>query len=568
MPLKLKDATYYLPLSIPIAYFGMLFIYASAYYASYYGGLTQVPFDFYSLLVGSILSVTALGIVYMITAQDRQTLQRSLEEAKKQLVRERQNHRNLVAKFLVTQDLTSLFTSNLFEDLQKGGGIEEENKVKKLTGGYSGAQVYLFYRKESRVPYILKVDDLEEINNEYQKFTEHVRKEDGRVILPLGPSECREYLWGDYGGLGNSFARDDLKSEYLTFMEIYKACLDEQARSRVDIGTIERIIKERLFIELAAAWGWTEVGLDFLNIYEQYFPFTRKFAEIRQFVLKIQTTQSNSDLNTTGWPAYWEALNDFLSENKWRVKRADNEHYVRRMAMAVIHGDLNSRNILVGVNPDNYNDIRTIKLVDFSHTGIGLTGKRTNEFIKGDIKLFYRWKRDEQGNERKIYLAHLANDFCRLEADIKFYLTDLNNERDLRQAWILECLLLKHGLNLPTWKKLQDDQEFGTILQAQGLVNEPKWEELSHADCWTEDSAGKFVLIWQSVKAIRSSLLTILRGQPRSMQPFYMALLQASLSMIYYEDERFHNANLQKLYIVLASGMLCEKLLGDDKVQH
>jgi hypothetical protein len=158
--------------------------------------------------------------------------------------------------------------------------------------------------------------------------------------------------------------------------------------------------------------------------------------------------------------------------------------------------------------------------------------------------------------------SHLAIDFCRLEADIKFYLTDLNNEQDLKQAWLLECLLLKYGLEeeLPNWEDILPNT-FEEILEERGLSNEPKWEELANLSYWQGDSARKFVLAWQSVKAIRDSFRDILRGELELNSAYYLALLQASLSMIYYQDERFHNANLQKLYIVMASALLCQKLL-------
>jgi hypothetical protein len=138
----------------------------------------------------------------------------------------------------------------------------------------------------------------------------------------------------------------------------------------------------------------------------------------------------------------------------------------------------------------------------------------------------------------------------------------LNNEQELRQAWILENLLLKYGLALPTWEELLPtlSDEVRGILEGRGLLTETEWAELTAPGCWQENNAQKFILAWQSIRAIRDSLRSILQ-KPHSMDPFYLALCQASLSVIYYEDERFHNADLQKLYIVLASTLLVEKLL-------
>jgi hypothetical protein len=125
----------------------------------------------------------------------------------------------------------------------------------------------------------------------------------------------------------------------------------------------------------------------------------------------------------------------------------------------------------------------------------------------------------------------------------------------------MECLLLKYGLKgLPNWNDIPQET-CQQILQEQGLLKEPDWREFTDPNIWRNNSPKKFIVAWQSVKAIRDSLREILVYEPPSMQPFYMALLQASLPLIYYQDDRFHNPNLQKLYLVLASGLLCERLL-------
>jgi hypothetical protein len=541
-----------------LLYFGLLFANTYKYLPYYDDRLTRVPFDFYSVAVGGTLSFVSLLIAYITLIH---------------------NHKNLVAEFLTTQKLKEVFNSDLFRDLQKGEPIRE---IKKLTGGYSGAQVYSFYRGANHVPDILKIADKEEIDNEYQKFKKHI---DHRLII--GPNICLKYPWGNYAGLEYNLNWRHLGSDHLTFFEIYKKGLhrhSDEPQVSVEIDTIESII-ESLFVELRKAWGWMNLGRINVNIYEEYYPFTQKFDEIQRQIRRVQRRRSNSGLNTTVWATYWDTLHDFLDVNAWngRIEETEPNHPCRaRIARATIHGDLNSRNVLLEADPTNYNDIHTIGVVDFSHTGNGLTIKRTNETIQYFQKIFHRPPDLDAGQ------SHIANDFCRLEADIKFYLTDLNDEQDLWKAWFLECLLLKYGLGLPDWQnlkweELKEDGEFRKTLGLQALlnkVNEPKitgpedqktiqhwldqadrWEKLIDPNCWTEDNARKFILAWQSVKAIRGSLREILQGAPPSMDPFYLALLQASLTMIYYEDDRFHNANLQKLYLVLASGLLCERLL-------
>jgi hypothetical protein len=127
----------------------------------------------------------------------------------------------------------------------------------------------------------------------------------------------------------------------------------------------------------------------------------------------------------------------------------------------------------------------------------------------------------------------------------------------------LECLLLQHGLTLPHCQELQAKNEFRDILQQREFSDDPEWAKLRDSSYWTEENSKKFIWAWQSIRAIRAYLHSILPpGGLAGNKPeaFYLALLQASLPMIYYEDNRFYNAKLQKLYLTLASGLLCERL--------
>ncbi|MEW5956618.1 MAG: hypothetical protein AB1801_02760 [Chloroflexota bacterium] len=531
MRLRLADISYYLLISIPIVYVGMLFVYVRLKFDRYDANWLEIPFGFLALVMEALLSAAALVILYKMATREKQTL--------------KQNHRNLITEFLVSSNLTRVFTSDLYRDLQKSGRIA---KVEKLTGGYSGAQVYSIYRQGNHLPDILKMAEVDEIKNEYQKFTDYVVDQ-----LSIAPRTSIQYPWGNHAGLEYDLNWRQQASDHLTFLEIYKECLYEQPQPPVDINTIEKTIRERLFRELQVSWNWLSLGRDNVNIYEAYYPFTGKFRQINDGIeLYFDRARSILDLNMPPWSQYGPYLARLLDEREWDKRREGHQHRFR-IARATIHGDLNSRNILLEADPKNHNEIWTIGLVDFSHTGNGLTIKRTEEFIQRGIQL-----------DRN--RGHIANDFCRLEADIKFYLTDLDNEQELRQAWLLECLLLRYGLTLPRWDELSPEV-FKEILTEKGLLTEPQWNELANFHLWHRDTVRKFTLMWQSVKAIRDSLREILQGVPPSMEPFYMALLQASLTMIYYEDHRFHNPNLQKLYLVLASALLCEQLLQQPQGQ-
>jgi hypothetical protein len=535
---KLTDATSYILskiplvlLFIPLIYFGMLLAYAFIRYGNYYeNDLAQLPFDFYSLVAGGVLSFVSLLTIYITLIQ---------------------NHKNLLAKFLAKQKLEILFNSELLADLQREGQIE---KVERLTGGYSGAQVYSFKRKGKVMPAILKVAEVAEVKNEHQKFNDHV---DSKLIC--GPRKCHPYLcWGNYAGLEYDLNWSQASSDHLTFLEMYNKCLyDENIQRCLAVGTIEKVIR-KLFKELEGSW-WHPEGandapyVELQNIYEVHYPFTSKISKIlKEIEKRFEPRQANSDLNASIWNRYYQALTPLLNVATWNNRRASALSYRFPLVRAVIHGDLNSRNVLLEVDPDNcYEADAIIRLVDFSYTGNGLTIAQTEKFNREGIRL-----------DRN--RGHIASDFCRLEADIKFCLTDLKNNRDLWQAWILECLLLQYGLELPNWSSLPP-KAFARILEGQGLSNEVKWRELADPGCWQTNNARKFILAWQSVRAIRDSLREILvsqlpQGGPPPMQPFYLALLQASLPIIYYEDHRFHNPDLQKFYLVLASGLLCTRL--------
>ncbi|MCA9923923.1 MAG: hypothetical protein KC421_16210, partial [Anaerolineales bacterium] len=219
-----------------------------------------------------------------------------------------------------------------------------------------------------------------------------------------------------------------------------------------------------------------------------------------------------------------------------------------RMAMVLIHGDLNSRNIIVGTKNSNPNEIHSINFIDFSHTGNGLTRSRTSDFKE------YLYKQNGE------YLGHVADDFFRLEADIKFSLTNLQTEQAWRQVWILENLMLEQGLQLHSWDDLIAAHAFAHFLQRSGLVNEAAWQELAENTAWESADAYQYKQMWQCVRAIRAALVTVLERPPQSMVPYYIAQLQTGLTMIYWEDERFYNAELQKLYMAMSAALLCKQL--------
>ncbi|MCB0211220.1 MAG: hypothetical protein KDJ52_17910 [Anaerolineae bacterium] len=561
-----KDLIYFVLSLVPITFFGVLWFYAIFRYGSYYDNWSQTPFHASSLFLGCFLSLGAVGLAYMMSEtrvkkvkekietekeklrRQEKDSQRLIEVERKNLAKQRQAYQNLIASFLTARDLTSLLNSDLLTKLHHPDDLIENVEV--LSGGYSGASVYLIKRYKDSIPYVLKVAELAEVVNEAKKFHDYVK---GKLINV--PKICKQYLdWGgNYGGIEYDLNWAHIEADHLTFFDIYRECLSQDRRLVVEEDTLIQIIT-RLFDEIKGVkkWGWNskvilERNLPSINIYEEHYPFAAskidvkvypKFTEIKQW-----GQESLKNLEKYFWDM--EKLNSHLHLSEW-VRRKSDVRFLFLIAKTVIHGDLNSRNILVEVNRENHNIVNAVGLIDFSHTGNGLTRQRTDQFLQQNISLAED-------------IGSLANDFCRLEADIKFCLTDLNDEQDLRQAWLLECLLLKYHLSLPDWERLP----LGVLEKVMEEYNLPinaNWQNLIDRDCWLEVKSRKFIVAWQSIKTIRAILKSILPPNYQSKRPFLMALLQASLSMIYYEDERFHNPNLQKLYLIFASELLCREL--------
>lgn len=534
---------------LPPLIYCLLLLVEAFQYRSYYGNnILQVQFDGGSLIFAGFLGFIALAITFFINRQDKKEIQESfrLSQEKVDIVNQENiselkqridNSKYLILDFLVNSRLEEVFNSDHFKDLRKEETIKE---VKKLAGGYSGAKTYLIHLKSKSVPFILKVGEKEEIENERHKFDRYVKDK-----LVMAPKKSDFFEWGSYAGITYDLAWGQDSVNHLNFEEIYKQCLKLQFPHE----TIEQIIGINglsLFGEIIGEnsdWGWNKIkSPEKVNIYQEYFPFTRQFMKINPEMRAYSDWGKN---NIPNWIKYETALKTLLNVEDFWGTRCGNSNYETWIARATIHGDLNSRNILIEVDPNNHN-LSAIRLVDFSHTGNGLTKKTTDNFSREDVGK-----------------AHIANDFCRLEADIKFYLTDLEKDQEVRQAWVLECIFLKQFLELEDWEQLLVNNRFKEVLDENHLSTESEWEELTKKEAWEREKINqKFILMWRCVRTIRKSLFEILKrqGLKQDKGAFYMALLQASLSMIYYEDERFNNAYWQKRYLVLACGLLCEYL--------
>jgi hypothetical protein len=191
----------------------------------------------------------------------------------------------------------------------------------------------------------------------------------------------------------------------------------------------------------------------------------------------------------------------------------------KRQARAAVD-DLHARNVLVEIGTGG---LKHALFIDFSHTGNGLSGDRTRQAIREGLPIA-----PDAG--------HTLRDICRLEADVKFILTRLRDDNDLRLAVGFERELMGCGLAL------------------YDLSATP-----SSIETLTEE---RFRKAWQVIREIRRRAAAYLTSAD-DLRPYYMSLLHATLPMVYYHPAQFENEvceRQQKRYTLISAGMLCSQL--------
>lgn len=209
-------------------------------------------------------------------------------------------------------------------------------------------------------------------------------------------------------------------------------------------------------------------------------------------------------------PAEWCNPLDFLQH--W----SDLTAVPLALHRATVHGDLNARNILFEVGGQTGQPLPWF--IDFSHTGNGLSAQRTAAAARDNILL-------------PADRGHTLRDFCRLEADVKFILTSLDDDRCLELALVFEQELLHRGMSLP--------EQPPPVL-----------------------AAAQFEKAWAVVRVIRRRAAAYLANHT-DLRPYYWGLLHATLPVVYYQPGQFAGAageHRQKRYAFIAAGMLCSRL--------
>ena len=391
--------------------------------------------------------------------------------------------------------------------------------VQPLPGGYGGSTTVLARLQRqadtSLLPrsFVIKLGDRQGLSAEYEKFQNYVL-----ATLTNAAHFFRHARWGDFAGIAYEFVGLDPDHEIQNLYQFY------QGHSAVEITSLI----EEIFLHLDRAWyqhGQTER----VSLYDEYDLLSKKQDLIIGHLGEIVDEDDPYRFNFTAIadrlrpnlkPDFCSRLDLPWSDPVVLLRTWPKQNLTVPIHRASVHGDLNSRNIIVESGPDGQ---RRHWFIDFSHTGNGLSGTRTGEARRQGVTL-------DPGR------GHTLRDFCRLEADIKFILTRLYHADDLRLAVIFEKGLLAGGLTLADWSASS------AYLQALG-------EE-------------RFRKAWQVIKKIRGCAANYL-VTPDDLRPYYMSLLHATLPIVYYHSSQFESEACevqQKRFALISAGMLCHHL--------
>lgn len=395
-------------------------------------------------------------------------------------------------------------------------------QVTSLPGGYGGSATVLVVPEQDQSvtappqSYVVKLGDRREMTDEHTKYETYVQKQLTGAAEFVGHAE-----WGDTAGIAYEFAGSGRSYEIRSFHQFYQGSVAVEVANLVN----------DVYKPLRRAW-YRHGQSELVDLRDEYRLLRRKREHI---IAKIEEITDRDDhdyrlnfsvgearLQPNTRPSFcpdiditWHDPVAFL--RTWR-SRANLTMPIHR---STVHGDFHARNVLVG--GVGKRGRRDIWFIDFSHTGNGLTGHRTQEAIDGGMPI-------------DPHKGHTLRDFCRLEADVKFILTRLeDDEADLELAVAFERELLRGEMALhalPT-----------TPPPTRALLEE------------------RFRKAWMAIREIRQQATKYLVNEG-DLRPYYMGLLHASLPIVYYHPDQFKDSceRQQKRYALIASGMLCGRL--------
>jgi hypothetical protein len=337
-------------------------------------------------------------------------------------------------------------------------------------------------------------------------------------MLARAPQFFRYAAREGWAGIAYEFAGLDLDGEIQSWYQCY------QGYAAVEVA---ELIGE-IYFHLNRAWyqnGQTERA----NLYHEYRLLSKKQEQIIGHVGEIVDEEDPYRVNFTTVegrlrpnlkPSFCPDLDIPWCDPVAFLRTWPRQNLIVPIHRSIVHGDLHARNVLVEIGRGGQ---KRVWFIDFSHTGNGLSGDRTQEAIREGIPIA-----PDKG--------HTLRDFCRLEADVKFILTRLRGEDDLRLAVGFEKELIACGLAL------------------YDLSATP-----SPIEALTEE---RFRKAWQVIKEIRCRAADYLTNAD-DLRPYYLSLLHATLPIVYYHPAQFENETCerqQKRYALISAGMVCSQL--------
>ena len=391
--------------------------------------------------------------------------------------------------------------------------------VKPLPGGYGGSTTVLVELGHEdggvRLPksFVVKLGDRREMVDEHDKFQQYVHPR-----LTHAARFFRHAQWGRFAGIAYEFVGLGSDHEVQSLTQFYRG------HAAVEIPALIGDV----YSHLAQAW-YRDGQRERADLYQEYDLLRRQRERIVGHIgeiveegdpYRVNFTAVEARLRPNLKPVFCSELDIPWYDPIVFLRTWPRSNLVGSVYRSVVHGDLNARNVLVEIGRDGR---RRVWFIDFSHTGNGLSGDRTREASHDGVPVD-----PDRG--------HTLRDFCRLEADVKFILTRLQDEDDLGLAVAFERALMAGGLAL--------DDLASIPLPTGALMDE------------------RFRKAWLAIREIRRWAVAYLTS-PDDLRPYYLSLLHATLSTVYYHPDQFDDPaceRQQKRYALVSAGMLCRQL--------
>jgi hypothetical protein len=370
-------------------------------------------------------------------------------------------------------DIDYILVEKLFPNCQ-------EVKLGPRIKGFSGAMVFLAESRDKfgslQQPSVVKLGPFKKIQDEAENYDKYVKNFVGNA------PELRELQYDKddtRGGLRFSYAR--MEGEVSTFEDFF---LTRKNDACWIIG--------KAFSKNVLGLCFQPRPLEKRCLYrEDYRLGERDWSRIINAVEASELLEVEGDDFAFGGQTYRNPLKE---AKEWFGLEEDNKNRWSEpfdTITTVVHGDLNSRNILIDDN-DN------VFVIDFAKTGPG----------------------------------HILKDFCKLEVEIKFCLTRLVTEADIKRAvdWEKRLLFAEGG-------KRQEDLR-GLLTIAEGDLGFDK----ATTDCIRQ--------LRQEASDVTGPLLN---GSP---DQYYLGLLHYTLDTLRYEQCDRNS----KLYALISASLLCRAL--------